>query len=203
MIVNRVLDHLFTSPAIIAVLRQLELRNAGITGRNIARLSGITHRSALKALDNLETLKLVQKQIAGKSYYFTLNRTHYLYKNVISQVFHAERELKGKLTSKIRNSLGKLSESILIFGSVARNRETYKSDFDLCIIYSKNKGEIEKRLSSLRDNLYDEFGISLAPFLITLTAFKSKSKNKKPPVNNIIKEGKVIAGKTIGEIING
>jgi predicted nucleotidyltransferase len=178
MIVNRVLDHLFTSPAIIAVLRQLELRNAGITGRNIARLSGITHRSAL-------------------------NRSHYLYKNVISQVFHAERELKGKLTSKIKNSLGKLSESILIFGSVARNRETYKSDFDLCIIYSKNKGEIEKRLSSLRDNLYDEFGISLAPFLITLTAFKSKSKNKKPPVNNIIKEGKVIAGKTIGEIING
>jgi predicted nucleotidyltransferase len=201
MIVNRILDHLFTSPGIIAVLRELDLRKVGITGREIARLSGITHRSALKALDNLEALKLVQRQVAGKAYYFTINRSHYLYCNVISPVFDAERELTNKIIAKIKQALSKYSESIIIFGSVARKEETYESDFDLCVVYLKNKKLIEERINSLRDELYDLFGISLAPFLITAPEFKIKAKNKKPPVKDIIKEGKVISGKSINRLI--
>ena len=203
MIVNRVLDHLFTSPGIIAVLRELDLRKVGITGREIARLSGITHRTALKALDNLEALKIVQRQIAGKAYYFTLNRTHYLYKNIIGPVFEAERELTNKIVDKIKQNLGKYSESIIIFGSVARKEETNESDFDLCIVYLKNKNIIEQKINSLRDTLYELFGISLAPFLISLSEFKSKAKNSKPPIKDIIKEGKVISGKSINRLIIG
>jgi predicted nucleotidyltransferase len=203
MIVNRVLDHLFTSPGIIAVLRQLDLRKVGITGREIARSAGITHRSALKALDNLEALKIVQRQIAGKSYYFTLNRTHYLYRSIIGPVFDAERELTNKIVYKIKQNLEKYSESIIIFGSVARKEETHESDFDLCIVYLKNKKIIEQKINSLRDDLYDLFGISLAPFLITLYDFKIKAKNNKPPVKNIIKEGIVICGKSINRLIIG
>ena len=202
MIVNRILEHLFTSPGIIAVLRQLDLRKVGITGREIARLSGITHRSALKALDNLEALKIVQRQIAGKAYYFTINRSNYLYHNVIGPIFKAERELTFKIITKIENALGKYSESIIIFGSVARKEETYESDFDLCIVYIKNRRTIERQINLLRDELYDLFGISLAPFLITVSDFKIRAKKNKPPINEIIKEGNVISGNSVKRIIN-
>lgn len=203
MIVNKILDHLFTSPGIIAVLRELDLRKVGITGREIARLSGITHRSALKALDNLEALKIVQKEIAGRAYFFTINRSHYLYLKVIGPVFEAERELSAGIIDKIKQALNKYSVSIIIYGSVARKEETSASDFDLCIVYLNNKKLIEERLNSLREELYDLFGISLAPFLISVTDFKLKAKKLKPPVKNIIKEGIVISGKSINRLIVG
>ncbi len=94
MIVNRILEHLFTS--IIAVLRELDLRKVGITGREIARLTGITHRSALKALDNLEALKIVNRQVAGKAYYFTINRSNSLYHNVIRPIFKADHNVYNR-----------------------------------------------------------------------------------------------------------
>ncbi|MCB9250814.1 MAG: hypothetical protein H6613_20845 [Ignavibacteriales bacterium] len=38
------------------------MRNDGLTGREIARLENITHRTALKALENLEALNVVTKK---------------------------------------------------------------------------------------------------------------------------------------------
>jgi predicted nucleotidyltransferase len=202
MVVNRIIEHLFTSPAIVAVLRELDLRRVGISGREIARSSNLTHRSALKALENLEALKIVNKQIAGKTYFFNINRSHYLYRNVIRPIFKAEMELFDTIASKIKKELGKYSESLIIFGSVARKEESHESDFDLCVVYSGNKKLIEDKINILREELYKLFGISLAPFLITLIEFKNKAKKNKPPVNEIIKEGKVISGKSIRSIIN-
>ena len=79
MIINNFLNHLFTAPSIISVLRELDMRNVGLTGREIARLGNIAHRTAIKSLDNLESLNLVTRRIAGKSYYYTINRNQYIY----------------------------------------------------------------------------------------------------------------------------
>lgn len=203
MVVKRVLDYVFTSPGITTVLRELNLRKTGITGREIARIVGITHRSALKALYNLELLKLVTRRPAGKAYYFTLNREHYICKKIIAPIFAAEDEFSFTLNQKIKKSIGKYAQSIIIFGSVARQEETLESDLDLCIIYKSGKRKIEDEINQLRTDLYNIFGISLAPYIISVSDFKMKAKNNESPVNNIIEEGKVIYGKSINTIING
>lgn len=203
MIINRFLNNLFTAPSIISVLRQLNMRNDGLTGREVARLENITHRTALKSLDNLESLNLVTKRVAGKSYYYTINRNQYIYKEIISVIFEKELEYKQKVFNEIKSVKNENLISTIIFGSVARKEETYKSDLDVCFIYKKNKSAIEEKINNLRDKIYDNYGVSLAPFYITVNDFIAKAKKSLPPVNNILEEGIVISGKPIKRIIHG
>jgi len=203
MIINKVLDKLFISSAITAVLRQLNLRIIGITGREIARQPGLTHRTALKALDSLEALKLVNKSIAGKAYYFTINRESYLFKKVIVSIFEAEREMLSAINKEIKLTLGKYTESVILFGSVSRSEETYGSDFDICVVYKSGKSNLIDIISELRDKLYHRYGISLAPYFITKNEFADRARKKKQPINEILKEGIVISGKIMKELQNG
>jgi predicted nucleotidyltransferase len=203
MIVNKFLNYLFTSPSIIAILRELDMRTVGISGREISRLVNVTHKTALKALDNLEALKLIKRNVVGKSYYFTLNREQFIYKNIISVIFKNEIMYKQKLIDNLIKLKNDNVVSLIIFGSVARNEETYESDFDLCIVYQNKKNEIQENIGVLQSKLYEEFGVTLAPFYITEDDFKQKAISLKPPVNNIIKEGNVIWGKSINRIVHG
>lgn len=203
MIVNKVLDKIFISSAIISILRELNLRKVGITGREIARQTRLTHKTAIKALNNLEELKLVNRVIAGRAYSYNINRENYIFKNIIDPAFEVEREILSKINNEIKSILGKYSESIILFGSVSRREETIGSDFDICIVYKSGKISIEKLISSLRDKLYIKYGITLAPFLITKADFLDRIRKKKPPVNRILIDGIHISGKTLKELRDG
>lgn len=202
MVIHKVINKLFSTPSSISILRELSKRNIGVTGREIARLAGVTPQSAHNALSSLESLKIVKREFVGRSHYFLLNRTHFLYKHIVKLIFESESEFKRNLYNKIKKDLSKLTESVLLFGSVAREEERSESDMDICIIYIDGKEKIEVVVSRLRNNLYDEFGVTLAPYYITLAEFKKRVKQNKPPVNNILKESKLISGKTIQRFLN-
>jgi uncharacterized protein len=201
MTLNNILNIVFSSSSIIPILRELNIRKTGVTGREIARLSGMTHRSALKALENLEIINLVKKQVAGRTYYFTMNREHYLYKKIVSIIFKAEKDILSKISDQISSSLGKYSESIIIYGSVARGDENPESDLDVCIVYKRDPGKIEQRITDLRAELNSVYGVTLAPFIVSVSEFKKRARSGKPPVNNILKEGKIIYGKQFKDIL--
>lgn len=203
MLYNNLLNHIFNSAVTINILRELRLRQKGVTGRETARLTGITHRSALNALHNLELLKVVKKEPVGKAYYFTLNRDHFLYQNIIEPALNTERQYKQALFELIKKELKKYCESLIVFGSVARGSETITSDFDLCIIYKTNRREIESKLSDLRIKAADSFGVTLAPLFLSAKEIQKENILNKPLIRNIADEGKVIFGKTIEEIIDG
>lgn len=203
MKIYNVLNSIFSASSAVSLLRELSIRNAGLTGRELARITNLTPQSAHNTLANLEALKIVTRITAGRSHYFTLNRNHYLNKKIIENLYSYEREYINAIFESIKKSLGKWSISLIIFGSVARRDETVESDLDLCIVYKGRKALVEENVSELRNKLYTEYGITLAPFYITEAEFKSRAKSKKPPVNNIIKEGNVIYGKSTNRIING
>lgn len=203
MKIYNVLNSIFSAPSAVSILRELSVRATGLTGRELARITNLTPQTAHNTLANLEALKIVDRVTAGRSYYFTLNRKHYLNQRIVAKLFEDEREYISSIFDSIKKNLGKSSISLIVFGSVARREETAKSDLDLCIVYKGKKALVEVKVSSLRDKLYGEFGVTLAPFYITEREFKSGAKNNKPPINNIIKEGNVISGKSINRIIHG
>ena len=203
MVVNNVLNKLFSSPTSISILRELSLRNYGITGRELARAINITPQAVHNSLNVLENLKIVKREYAGRSHYFTLNRKHFLSKNIIEHIFENEREYLKSIYEKIKKTIGKDSESILLYGSVVRKEETLDSDFDICIVYKANKEVIEEKVNILRTNLYDEYGITLAPYYVTQKDFIKMSKNNIAPISNVIEEGKVISGLTINKLMHG
>lgn len=203
MKIHYVLNQLFSSAASVSILRELVLRAKGTTGRELARASGLTHQAAHNTLSKLEALNIVHREHLGNAHYFIINKKHFITKNIIESIFQSEQKYSALLFDKIKKTLGNYSVSIILFGSVARREETIESDLDICIIYSSNKNLIEELISKLREELYNEFGVTLAPYYITKSDFIKKYKANKAPVNEIVKEGKLISGTPINRIIHG
>lgn len=201
MIINNIIQHIFSSPSNVIILRTLNSRVVGISGREIARISKLSTRTAQSVLANLESLGLVNRTIGGRDHLFTLNRNNKIVSKLIKYVFEFEDGFGKEIISSIKKKLSPLVSSLILFGSVARKEEEFTSDFDLCIVYTKNKTKIEKAVSELRDKLYDDYKITLAPFYITETDFKKRANKNLSPVNNILKDGILIAGKPIRELI--
>ncbi|MBZ0179186.1 MAG: nucleotidyltransferase domain-containing protein [Melioribacteraceae bacterium] len=203
MIIHNVLNQLFSSPAAVSILRELSLRAKGATGRELARASGITHQAAHNTLSKLEQLNIINREHLGNAHYFIINRKHFLTKYIVESIFKSEQKYSALLFDKIKNTIGSYSVSVILFGSVARCEETVESDLDICIIYSSNKKYLEDTISELREDLYIQFGVTLAPYYITKTDFIKKYKLNKTPVSEIVKEGKLISGTPINRIIHG
>ncbi|MBN1637887.1 MAG: nucleotidyltransferase domain-containing protein [Ignavibacteriales bacterium] len=203
MVVNKVLNNIFSTYSNIAILRVLNERKVGVSGREVARLADINLRSAQVALSNLVDLKIVNLNKGNRENLYTLNRDCFISKNIITKIFESEKRLVEKIFLAIKKSLQNYTESVILFGSVAREEETKTSDFDICIIYKNNRKIIEESVSELRDNLYLEFGITLAPYYITKKDFFKSIEQKKSPINELLKEHKIIAGKSLKELLNG
>lgn len=203
MIINRVLDHIFINTSNLAVLRVLNERVIGLSGRETARLAGISLRAAQLSLNSLESLKIVNRHYGGREHIFTLNRKNYIVKEIISSIISAEESFRNSIFKKIKSKLAKVTDSVILFGSVARQEESTDSDLDICIVYSRGLKKIEEVVSRLRDELNDNFGVTLAPFYITKKEFKTSVRKGKSPTDSIIDEGKVLSGLSIKSLING
>jgi predicted nucleotidyltransferase len=197
MVFHRVLDHVFSTWSHIAVLRALQDTAHPLTGREVARLAGMNHRSCLRALSALEDLHLMTRQRGGRDHLFALNRDHILVKRAILPLLAQERRFLGDLLGLINRNLAQNTESIILFGSVARKEETASSDMDLCLVVrteggKKHAQEVVHRLVPKCQRLY---GAYLAPLIFTLGEFRRKYRLKKSPVPEIVRDGKVISGK--------
>lgn len=201
MIINNILDYVFSAQSNVAVLRTLNSRQVGISGREIARISNISNRTAQIALANLESLGLVNRTIGGRDHLFTLNRNNKIATELIEFVFKFENGFINEVIALIKSKLSIDGVTLILFGSVSRREEEIRSDFDLCIVYSDNKSTIEKLINELRGKLFEEYNITLAPFYISTTEFKKSVTKNLSPVNNIVKEGVVIYGKPIRDIL--
>jgi predicted nucleotidyltransferase len=205
MIIHNILDELFLTRSHIVILRSLENYVVGISGREVGRISGISPKNVLISLSRLEDLGVVNRIRSKKGHLFSLNRDHYLIREVILPILHAERNFHATLAAEIKKALSKLTLSVYLFGSVAVLKERSESDYDVCIIYkdSLKKELIEEKVSELSSSLNKKYGIMLAPYYISDSEFIKKAANKRPPVTDIIREGKHISGKKIREIQNG
>ncbi len=205
MIFNKILSSIFSSTSHIAVLRALQHHKIGISGREIARLSGLSPKSALSALSSLENIKIVYRAVGGRDHLFTLNRQNYLVKNGIISLLQIENKFLPQLLALIKQKLSKHCISIILFGSVARNEETIDSDMDICFVLQNKKSQknIIPIIRDLQTQIYTEFGTSLAPIYFTSEEFRKRAAKNLSPVNNIIKEGILVSGKPIRILTHG
>lgn len=204
MVVNNTLDELFSRWSNIAVLRALNKYAVGISGREVARAAGITAKNCFTALDDLENTGIVTRVRGGRDHLFTLNREHFLVNKGIVPLFEIEEKFSEVIFHDIRKKLKNKCNSVYLFGSVARKQEKIESDLDLCIIYDKESQRklAEKAVFEMKAVLHKKYFVNVAPFFITVNEFVKRAKNKKPPVNEIIAEGKLILGNSINKLLN-
>ncbi|MFA6980238.1 MAG: nucleotidyltransferase domain-containing protein [Ignavibacteriaceae bacterium] len=204
MVINKILDEVFSTWSNIAVLRVLNKVKIGLSGREIAKQAGMSAPSCLEALSSLENFNIVTRQRGGRDHFFNLNREHFLSGKVIVPILNQEKKYQETLLKEIVKTLENYSSSLFLFGSVARKEEKIDSDLDVCIVYKNvnSKKKIESVISELGFLLHKRYGVSLAPFYVSESDFVKKIKTQKPPIVDVLKEGKLLFGKSIKELLN-
>lgn len=205
MVFHNVLDILFSTWSHVAVLRVLQGYATGITGREIARVAEMNHRACQKALATLEGIGIVLRQRGGRDHLFSLNRDNVLVHEVVNSLYQFEKSFLKDACSFLSKRLGAMTVSIILFGSVARKQETVKSDFDICVVVSeeKRKETAQVAIEKISREFRKKFGGNLAPFIISKKEFSKRAQRKQSPVATILKEGIVIHGKQLKELMNG
>jgi predicted nucleotidyltransferase len=184
-------------------MRVLNERNTGISGREVSRLTGLSLRTVQVSLLNLENAGIVQRSAGNREHLFSIDRQKYLVNEIVGKIFTAETEFNNRIIKLIKNKTGASAVSIIQFGSTVKGNETMASDLDICFVYEGRMEKIEEIISGLRSSLFRLYNITLAPFYISAAGFRQLGRQGKPPVSNIIKEGKVISGKSIKELLHG
>ncbi|MGH7495139.1 MAG: nucleotidyltransferase domain-containing protein [bacterium] len=208
MLFHRPLDEALAAWSHLAVLRALQDAALGMTGRELARQAGLSHRACHNALTRLEQLHLVQRQRGGQSHLFTLRRDHRLMQEALLPMLVVEREFFSSFCDVLRKKIRNPVVALIIFGSVARKDESPESDVDLCVIVKRpgDKVAAQAAVHQLAPTMLRRFGAKLAPIFFTLAEFRRRARSQsgaKPPVNSILREGVVVRGPSLRELAYG
>ncbi len=197
------LDKILGQKSKIKILRLLSLYKKEPTIREVSRETGITPPNASRILKELKAEGVVTAKKAGRSILYSLNSKHYLVKNVILPIFKKEQRARMDLVRLLKSKLDFPVESIILFGSVARGGEKPGSDLDLLFIIpdKANPKELEEKIYSLSPQLISYFGNSISPLIMKRSEFLLRFKNGERLLRTILKDGEVLAGQLIGEIL--
>jgi DNA-binding transcriptional regulator GbsR (MarR family) len=109
------LEDIFTSKAVIKVLRVLYFHSSPLLLRHIAYIADVPVYSIQRALKQLESDKVVIKKKKKHYTYFTLSKNHTYY-DFIAKVFRLQMEYTNRLHAA---QLNKKAKSVLEFSNSA------------------------------------------------------------------------------------
>jgi len=198
-----ILDEVFSTWSHISSLRILMDASRPLSGREIARLSHMNHRSCLNALTRLEHIGFVNCSRGGRDHLFTINREHRLWHEGILPLLEIERRHLGRLTKRLRKELSMVVESAILYGNVVMKRDAHDTTVDVCLITTNwmTEQEIRGHLDTVTGILWKRYGAKLRTVIFTESEFLRRVKNNHASIQIILKEGQVITGKTVRELI--
>lgn len=170
---HRSFDSILQRPATVKVLRPLvRYASREFTGRELARVAGVSAQQTLRCLGDLEREGLVRGGVLGAARLWSWRSDHIL-SPVIESLFQKEGVVLDELVALIRTRLvGTKVRRARIYGSVASGAETPTSDVDLLIEAKlSDLPELSGPISSLVQEVSRVFGNTLSPILIDPSRF--------------------------------
>lgn len=195
----KLLEQLFSSKVKIKILRKLVqnkdwLFNLSELSKDLEMNKGIVSR-ILRDLVGKDLVKSFRK---GRIILFQLNKENKFVKDIIIQVYELERDFPKNVKDKIGNAFKGAALSVIIYGSYARDDFDTKSDIDLMVI-AKDKKRTDKIAKDLSAAFLKE-DLNLVPDVMSLAEFRRLYKRREPLILNVIKEGKVLHGRSLREL---
>ncbi|MFH1782629.1 MAG: nucleotidyltransferase domain-containing protein [Candidatus Omnitrophota bacterium] len=205
MVIERSLDNILNSNSKIKVIRLFASRREDFmaSGREIARLIGITPPAAHTALKDLYNQDILKRDIIGRGHIYRLNINSRIVQNILIPVFKKEHSVKEDIFNFLKEKVKQKGIkdriiSIILYGSLQSGKTNEKSDVDIAIVTKDQiaKKEIEKIfIEDISHKFYDYFGINLDSYIKTKDEFLMRLKKKMPPISRLMKTYSVIYGK--------
>ncbi len=145
------LEHLITSKAKRRLLKLFITNPAGeFYVREIARLTGEPVNAVRRELVHLEKAGLVKSRRQGNLKYHSLVKEFPFYPE-LKKIIYATIGLGDYLTERLRDP--RQIELAFVYGSVARNEETTKSDIDLFVVGGIDELELHGVVSQIEADI--------------------------------------------------
>jgi predicted nucleotidyltransferase len=199
------LDHLLGTKTKVRILRALVALERPVSGREAARLAGVSH-IALRALDELAASGILIREHATGQHLFTFDCRHNL-APVLMTLFEAERQFTFTIFGQIREILGGLEsvESAVVFGSSARGEAGPRSDLDLLVVVREHteREEVRMILAEVAPAFLTTFGVQLSPAVLSRNQFRRQVEEKDPFIMEVQRDGRCVIGRLVEDLIHG
>jgi len=205
---NNKLDSILDSKSKVKIIRLFTSRTKDFmaSGREVARFVKLSPPTAHRALKELLDEHIVERHIIGNQHIYKLNYIHRTVKEILSPAFGKERMLKDDIarylvTALKRHKLLTPIESLILYGSSARDITRSESDCDIAVIVrnEKSRDKIEQCfLDEISPRFFSYFGIHLDPYIKTSAEFTLRLERRLPPVSTLMKSYLVVHGKDPG-----
>lgn len=197
------LQSVFGSRSRLEVLRCLYEAQEPLSGREIARRTGLSHQQAHNALKSLVSLGVIARRISPPAHLFSLNRSHWIVKELAGILFKKEKKWLDDLINELGRKMPKSVRSLILFGSAAQGRMHAGSDIDLLALVEqkKEKEEVLDYFTERSGDLLSRHHYPLAPVVLTTEEFRSRYKRNEGFARNVLKTGRVMRGKLLTEIL--
>lgn len=166
------------------VLEVLKTENEPLTATEIADRLGITSRTALNKLNELNERNptVIRKEVGASAVIWFIRHGA-----IHEQAFE---EFAGRLTDEF----GAEIERIILYGSVARGDVREDSDVDVLIVTPTEQARetVSDRASSAAFDVMLEYDVIVSPMCVTTAEFEQQENG--PHLTNVRREGRPYAG---------
>ena len=208
MRLNSPLDKILNGEIKIRILRNFCRATGEMSGRQMAKMVGVTPKTAHEILQNLLREGILIMRAVGKTHLFRLNVERPLVQVVLKPLFLAEDALSKQLFDAICDAIKKspLKDDILsvaLFGSIYEKTEQAKSDVDLFVIVktAEQKKKAEALFSGIDERLSSRWGNLISPYVNSMAELKTNIKKKTGPALHILKAYKLIYGERLEKLL--
>jgi len=180
------LEYIITSKAKRSLLKLLLTNpDTEFYVRDISRRIGEPLNAVRRELGYLEKAGLIKSQHAGNLKYYSVVKEFPIYPE-LKKIIYTTIGFGDYLADRLKDS--KQIELAFIYGSVAKDEETAKSDVDLFVVGEIDEDELHELVSQIEKNL----GRVINYTLMSKAEFNKRLKNNNPFVKRILEEKKLI-----------
>ena len=200
---SNIINEFLQNSAPFRIVASLMKQKQGLSGRALASLIGVSPFKAHQVLKFLVAQGVLMENIAGRSHLYSVNQDHVLVQKIVRPLVQLEESLFEELGSEILKALRSKPLSIILYGSVARGEETADSDIDILLVYEGDEDIGSIRESGLfMESVTRKYGNPVGVRRCFVSDLQKRFSEQGELIKNIIKEGKVLSGKSITELLS-
>ena len=203
---NNILEDILGKRSNISILRILLDKDAELTGRRIATLTGLAHRTCLMSLEGLTKQGIISMRSVGSANLYKIKNENFLIEQGLLPLFKLEKGLLFSMVAPVLDIIEKEARhyvhSIVLFGKITRAAEEPESDIDICIILGNQdyKTTLSTILEPAREHIMRAFGNKLSIHMLTVKELKERSAHNDTIIKELM-ESKYIWGEEVRRLL--
>lgn len=196
------LDLVFGQRSKLAVLRCLTQTPDGVSGRELGRRTALSHQTAVQTLGDLVRSGIVLRDPIPPAYRFTLNRSHWIVREVVLPAFEKERGWLDSLIRELSRKPPSSLTSLILYGSAARGQMGHASDIDLiALARDGEKSELEDFFATRSSSIFSAYRRKISVMVYEIMNFKRLYRDRNRFVREVVNTGRVVSGKLLTEVL--